>query len=119
MDDSILITIKKLIGGLMKESTDFNIDLITYINSSFSKLNQLGIGPDEGFSIIGSDEVWSDYSDNKIIVDLVKSYVYVNVKLLFDPPGNSFTVEALKSLEQEYSWRLSVLSDEFKKKNVS
>lgn len=115
MDESILNSIKRIMGGLMEDSTDFNSDLITYINSSFVKVKQLGFGPDD-FTITGSEELWSSFSDNPLVVNLVKTYVYVNVKLLFDPPSNSFTVDALKELEKEYAWRLTVLHDSLTEK---
>ena len=110
--DSILTSIKKLLG-ITEEYTHFDPDIITHINSAFFTLTQLGVGPSEGFSIKNSSATWDDFLSNAKSKNLeaVKSYVYLKVKLLFDPPLTSSVTEAIKSQISEYEWRLNVEAD--------
>ena len=108
--ESILTSIKKLLG-ITEEYTHFDADLIVHINSVFAVLNQLGIGSPEGFVITGQDEVWTDFIPADARLELVKSYVYQRVKLLFDPPLNSSVMEASNRMIDEFEWRLQVASD--------
>ena len=108
--ESILTSIKKLLG-ITEEYTHFDADLIVHINSVFAVLNQLGIGSPEGFAITGQDEVWTDFIPADTRLELVKSYVYQRVKLLFDPPLNSSVMEASNRMIDEFEWRLQVASD--------
>ena len=111
MDDSILNTIKKMLG-ISTEDTSFDTDIITDINSVFSILAQLGVGPDEGFVIVDKTSKWSDFidfTDNQL--HQLKSYVYIKVRLLFDPPTSTIHVEALKQLANEFEWRLNVAAE--------
>lgn len=105
MNDSILNTIKKMLG-MDAEYTAFDTDIIVHINSCFMKLNQLGVGPKTPFIITGKDETWTSFFGGKGDVEAAKTYIYINVKLVFDPPTSSFVVEALKEMEKEYEWRL-------------
>jgi hypothetical protein len=107
--DSILDTIKKLLG-FDWDYTAFDIDIITHINSTFFTLQQLGIGPAEGFTIIDNTATWSDFVVGEN-VQAVKSYIYLKVRLVFDPPANSFTQEAMKNQATEYEWRLTTHMD--------
>lgn len=107
MDRSILNSIKKLLG-LANDNTDFDEDIIIHINSVFMILNQLGIGPEEGFSISDDKSTWSDYISDKDDLEAVKTYIYLKVKLVFDPPINGSTMEALKQSILELEWRLNV-----------
>lgn len=106
--ESILTSVKKLLG--IDESYDhFNPDLIMHINAVFSILAQIGVGPDNGFSITGKDEMWSDFIEKDFDrFSLVKSYMHLKVKLLFDPPLSSAAIESINRQISEFEWRLSV-----------
>ena len=107
MDESILVTIRRMLGP--SETYDyFDDELIPHINSAFNRLKQLGVGPSSGFSIMGDSETWSEFfSDNKVI-NMVISYIYLKVKMLFDPPSNSITAESFKNQIAEYEWCMNV-----------
>ncbi len=108
MDDSILISIKKLLG--IDESYEhFDQDIIIHINSVLAVLSQLGVGT-EVFSISDETAVWSDFTDNNKI-QMIKSYVYLKVRLLFDPPTVSSHTDAINNMISEYEWRLNVAVD--------
>lgn len=93
--ESILTSIKKLLG-IEADYTHFDADLIIHINSVFSILAQIGVGPADGFSITGANEVWSDFiEDDSKMFSLVKSYMHLKVKLLFDPPLGSAVMESI------------------------
>lgn len=107
MDDSILNTIKKQLG-ITEDYTVFDNDLIMHINSVFLTLNQLGVGPDEGFFIEGKTDSWTDYIDEGVLLNSIKTYVYLKVKLLFDPPGSSYAIDAINNIIKELEWRINV-----------
>lgn len=107
MDDSILNTIKKQIG-ITEDYTVFDNDLIMHINSVFLTLSQLGVGPDEGFFIEGKTDSWTDYIDEGVLLNSIKTYVYLKVKLLFDPPGSSYAIDAINNIIKELEWRINV-----------
>lgn len=107
--DSILGSIKKLLG-IQPEYTAFDEDLIIHINSVFVILNQLNIGPSDGFFIMDSDTTWEDYMTD-INQALVRSYVYLKVRLLFDPPGSGVLVENINRMISELEWRLYLEGD--------
>jgi hypothetical protein len=107
--DSILDTTKKMVG-FEWDYHAFDIDIITHINSTFFVLQQLGIGPEEGFSITDNTKTWDDYTAGKSI-EAVKSYMYLKVRMLFDPPANSFTQDAMKNQATELEWRLNVYTE--------
>lgn len=113
-NDSILNTIKKLLG-INPENTDFDMDIIIHINSVFSTLRQLGIGNENGYKITNSQNLWNEFIDDNKYLEEVKSYMYLKVRLLFDPPQNSFLVDSFKKSIDEYEWRFTVISDEIKK----
>lgn len=104
--ESILQSVKKKLG-IMPEYEHFDDEIITGINSAFSILNQLGVGPDEPFTISGSDEVWTDFIEDGRI-ELVKSYIPLRVRLLFDPPTNSFLVDSINKQIAEFEFRMNV-----------
>lgn len=108
--ESILTSIKKLVG-IAEDYTVFDTDFIIYINSAFATLNQLGIGPIEGFSIVDASSKWSDYGVATPMLDHVKSYVYLKVKIIFDPPTSSTVLDAYNRMIQETEWRLKVASE--------
>lgn len=107
---SILETIKKLIG-IDKDYGVFDIDLVVAINSSFTILNQLGVGPTKAFSISGSSETWSDFFGEDAQIELVKSYIYLRARLLFDPPETGVLHEAIERQITEFEWRLMIQAD--------
>ena len=108
--NSILTSIKKLLG-ITYEDTSFDDDIIMGINSTFMILRQLGVGPKEGFSISDETTTWSDYLEDISKLELVKTYIYKKVRLMFDPPQSGIAVEALKNEIAEYEWRLNVEVD--------
>lgn len=114
MDKSILISIKKLLG-IAKEYTAFDADIIIHINSALMILSQLGVGPDEGFKISSDKEKWDDYIDEDDDLESVKTYIYLKVKQVFDPPQHGPTLEALKESIREYEWRLNVQAENAEK----
>lgn len=110
LSDSILISIKKLLG-LDSDYEEFDQDIIIHINSVFSILQQLGVGPEAGFYITGDTETWSQFINNNSEIQNVISYMYMSVRLLFDPPTNSSILNSYKELIKEYEWRLNVAVD--------
>lgn len=105
--DSILTSIKKLLG-IAEDYTHFDTDIIIHINSVFSILTQLGVGPADGFFIMDDSAVWSDYIQDDAAIQMVKTYVYLKVKLIFDPPANSFVTTSIEKSISELEWRLSI-----------
>ena len=104
--ESILTSIKKLLG-ITEEYEHFDVDIIMHINSVFMILTQLGVGPDEGFSIKDKTTTWDEFvPENQL--ESVKSYVYMKVKLLFDPPLSSAVIECTNRQISELEWRLNV-----------
>lgn len=110
MHESILETVKKLLG-LDETYTPFDQDIIVLINSAFMTLHQLNIGPKEGFAIKDYRERWCDFVTNEVNLHGVQQYVYMKVRMVFDPPGNSFVMDALKEQCRELEWRLNVQSE--------
>ena len=104
--DSILTSVKKLIG-IDKEDTAFDPDVIMHINSSFLVLSQLGVGPDEVFYINDDTAVWTDFiSNNMLLLNYVKTFVYLKAKLVFDPPSSSIAVQSMQEMVKEHEWRI-------------
>ena len=104
--ESILDTIKKMLG-IESDYTHFDIDIITNINTAFLNLQQIGVGPKSGFSITDNTTKWSDYISGEKL-EAVKTYIYLKVRLLFDPPTNAFLVDAMERQIREIEWRLNV-----------
>lgn len=107
--DSILDSIKKLLG-IESTYTNFDTDIIMHINSIFTILNQIGFGPEDGFTISDNSAVWNEYCEESMI-ETVKTYIYLRVRLLFDPPTNGAVMEAIKQTIHELEWRINVGSD--------
>ena len=105
--DSILISIKKVLG-IEQEDTHFDPDIILSINSVLMVLNQLGIGPITGLIITGEEETWTALLGDRKDIESVKIFVYLKVRLLFDPPTNAFLVEAIERQTKELEWRINV-----------
>lgn len=108
--DSILDSVKKYIG-ISSEDTSFDLDIIMDINGEFAKLAQIGCGPKEGFSISDNSSTWSDFLEDNKLLNFVKSYMNIRVRLIFDPPSNSSILQALKAQADEYEWRINVAVD--------
>ena len=108
INDSILNSVKKALG-IDPVYTVFDPDLVMHINSVFSVLHQIGIGPDNQFYIETSgSETWSDFLSGSNTLNMVESYMYIKVRLLFDPPANTSVLQALKETAAEYEWRMNV-----------
>lgn len=110
MESSILKSTKKILG-LSQDYTAFDLDIITHINSAFSVLNQIGIGPLAGYSIDEEDAEWADLNLPTNQLSLVKTYIFLKVRSLFDPPTTSYLIEAVNRQISELEWRLSVLRE--------
>ena len=91
---SILDSIKQMLGVEVTDDS-FDGELIIFINSALSSVQKLGIGP-EGFKITDNIKVWSEFLQGRADLEEVKTNVYLRVRLMFDPPQNSFAVTAIK-----------------------
>lgn len=112
--DSILTSTKKLLS-VAKDDTAFDTDIILNINAAFFTLYQIGVGPDDGFEITDATQVWQDYLGGaKKKYNSVQQFVYISVRLIFDPPANSFVTEALKTRLDELTVRLNYEREETK-----
>lgn len=107
MSNSILTSTKKILG-IEDEYNAFDLDILTHINSVFSTLNQLGLGPVEGFMVEDALTEWSDFTNDDMRLNAIKTYVYLRVRMLFDPPTTSYHISAIKEQIQELEWRLNV-----------
>lgn len=109
--DSILTSIKKLL--MLDESYEhFDEDIIMHINSVLATLTQLGVGPPEGFSISDKSATWSDFIGDAKNLEAIRSYVYLKVRLLFDPPTSSALIDSINHQASEYEWRININADE-------
>lgn len=107
MEQSILTSTKKILG-IHDDYETFDLDIITHINMAFSTLNQLGVGPESPiFTITDNNSVWADVGLSDHMESLVKTYVYLKVRMLFDPPSTSFVIEAMNKQVAELEWRIS------------
>ena len=109
--ESILTSIKKLLG-ITEDYEHFDADIIMHINSVFMILNQLGVGPEKGFSISDETATWNDYLLDGSNLEAVKSYIHLKVKLLFDPPLSSSVMESMQHMISELEWRLNVQAEQ-------
>lgn len=107
MDESILTSIKKLLGP-SEDDTSFDTDIIIHINTAIMVLTQLGVGPSTGFSISDKSKVWKDFLGTSTNLEAVKTYIYLKVKLVFDPPTSTVAVESIEKNISEYEWRINV-----------
>ena len=105
--ESILTTIKKLLG-IEKDYTHFDADIIVYINMALMTLNQLGVGPEQPVSIASDMNTWQNTFGDVKDIEAVKTYIYLKVRMLFDPPSNSSVLEAMNRQANELEWRLNV-----------
>ena len=103
--ERILTSIKKLIG-IDAQYQHFDSDIIMHINSVFSDLHRLGVGPSEAFRIEDDTSTWSDFLSDSTKFEIVKSYIYLRVRLLFDPPASSVVVESMNRQIDKWEWML-------------
>lgn len=106
MEASILKSTKKMLG-LSDDYTAFDLDIITFINSAFVSVSQLGVTPAEGFAIEDDAAKWEDLALSANETNLVKTYIYLKVRMLFDPPTTSFLIEAVTEQVKEHEWRIA------------
>lgn len=118
MQDSILMTIRKLVCG-NPYADHFDTDLLVHINACFSILNQLGVGPENGFVVTDETQSWSSYIADNYILNMVKTYVTLKVKKIFDPPLTSSVLEAMDKEISQLEWRLNVAVDPIKPTSTS
>lgn len=111
MEDRILVSTKKILG-LPEEYTAFDLDVITHINAAFSVLTQLGVGPAEGYMIEDDEALWTEFITEPIKANMIKTYVYLKVRSLFDPPTTSFLIEAVNKQIAELESRISAQREE-------
>ena len=108
--ESILASVKKTLG-IDEIHTGFDEDIILHINSVFAILQQMGVGPQNGFRIDDDSAIWNDFIEDVNQLNFVKSYIYLKVRLLFDPPVSSGAIESINKLISELEWRLFVACD--------
>ena len=118
MQDSILMTIRKLVCG-NPYADHFDTDLLVHIDACFSILNQLGVGPENGFVVTDETQSWSSYIADSYILNMVKTYVTLKVKKIFDPPLTSSVLEAMDKEISQLEWRLNVAVDPSKPTSTS
>lgn len=111
MDESILNSVKKLLGGIAADYEAFDDQIIMHINTVFQILYQIGVGPSEPFTIEDASAVWSDFTTDISELSGVKSYVGLKVQQMFDPPQSGAVAEAAKRMIDELEWRLNVQVD--------
>lgn len=108
--DSILASIKERIG-IAEDDNSFDTDIVDLINSAFADLNDIGVGPSEGFSISNSNDLWDDFSEDVRVLSSVKDFVYLTVKLTFDPPTQTSLLTSMENRLKKLEWRLNVKCD--------
>ena len=112
MNEKILSSVKKALG-IPEDHEEFDPDIILHRNSTFSKLYQMGVGPrDSVYQIEGNNDEWDEFINDKDELAMVKSFVYIEVRLMFDPPTASL-LTSLQERQKEYEWRLTVAGSEF------
>lgn len=113
MEESILDSIKDMLGP--DSSYDvFDNEILIHINMALSVLTQLGVGPSEGFIVTDSDATWNQFLGNAKNIDMAKTFVYMKVKMAFDPPSSSFVLTSMEKACEELGWRLTVAVNENK-----
>lgn len=107
MEESILNSVKKVLN-VPATQTVFDTDIIMHVNSALAIMTQLGVGPDNGFMITGPDETWSQFIGDDLVLNLVKTCIYLRVKLVFDPPATSFGLQAMERQITEHEARINI-----------
>lgn len=110
MEASILTSTKKILG-VGQDYTAFDLDILTHINAAFSTLDQLGVGPLGGFTIEDSAATWDQLVIPQNQLNMVRTYIFLKVRSLFDPPTTSFALDAMNKQIQEHEWRLQAFAD--------
>lgn len=110
MDDSILNSVKKVLN-IPVDYPAFDQDIIMHINSTFSTLHQLGLGPSDGFMIEDNSTMWDAFLLGDARYMSVKTYMYLRVRLVFDPPTLSFVQDSMQNQINQLEWRLNVLRE--------
>lgn len=113
MTQSILNSVKKNLN-LQVDYEAFDQDVLLYINSVFSTLHQLGVGPDAGFMIEDAGATWQEFLGNDNRLNNIKTYMYLRVRLLFDPPTTGFHTEAMRNQITELEWRINAHREDSK-----
>jgi hypothetical protein len=108
--DSILDSVKKTLG-FDPEFTAFDLDIVLHINSAFGSLQQAGVGSDTGFVIQDNTTLWSQYVSSLLFLGMIKQYIFLAVKLAFDPPGTSFAIEAIQNQLLQLIWRINIAAE--------
>lgn len=108
--DSILKSIKDRVGVEVDDKS-FDTDIIDLINSAFADLNDIGVGPSEGFSISDDRDIWDDFVKDVRVLSSVKDFVYLTVKLTFDPPTQTSLLTSMENRLKKLEWRLNVKCD--------
>lgn len=111
MEASILTSTKKILG-VGAEYDAFDLDILTHINSAFSSLSQIGVGPEGGFSIEDESAEWGQLDVPSDQLQMVRSYIYLKARMLFDPPGTSYLIAATEKQIEEHEWRLRAFREE-------
>lgn len=106
MEESILISVKKMLS-INEDCTDFDTDIIININTVMSMLNQMGVGPEEGFIVTSSTETWSELLNNVFVLNMVKTYMFLKIKLIFDPPLSASVLGSTERLITELEYRIT------------
>ena len=104
-DESIFDTLKEMIGPL-EDSDAFDIDFLVHINTILAVLTQIGVGPTTGFEITGPDETWGMLLEESPLLNHVKTYMYLRLKKIFDPPESGTLMESIQKLIDELEWRI-------------
>lgn len=115
-NDRILDTVKKSLG-LTEDYPIFDPDIIMHINTVLANLIQMGVGPESGFVVEDSSALWSDFTNDDSLIQQVKTYVSLKVRLLFDPPASSVVMNSINETLKELEWRLYIKKDNDRIKN--
>ena len=107
--ESILGSIKQMLG-ISQDETNFDAELMLHINGALMIINQLGVGPSTGFIVLGKTQTWSEFLADRKDLELVKTAVYLRVRLMFDPPQNSFLVSSIQKQIEEFDWRITTMA---------
>ncbi len=111
MENSILNSTKKVLG-VGPDYTAFDLEILTHINSAFSAMNQFGVGPITGFVIEDAQALWTELNLPKNQLSMVRTYIYLKARALFDPPTTSYLIEAMNKQIQEHEWRLRLFAEQ-------
>ena len=109
--ESILDSVKKLLG-FDASYTAFDLDIIMLINAVFGSLQEMGAGPDTALTISDNTILWSAFSDLPEFLGLVQMYVFLSVKMAFDPPTGRFGLDAMEKMIAQYEWRINIKAEQ-------